>query len=72
MRLFLAGRRDPALFVDKFPLKTTFLADRVLAVPSRSRQQKQTAGLRRPSAGELTVLFAIYCAKVLERGVGET
>ena len=72
MRSFLAERRDTALFVDKFSLKTTFLADRVLAVPSRSRQQKQTVGLRRPSIGELTVLFAIYCAKVLERGVGET
>ena len=40
-----------------FLFLTTLLADRVLEVPSRSRQQKQAVGLRRPSVCELTILF---------------
>ena len=41
-----------------FLFLTTLLADRVLEVPSRSRQQKQAFGLRRPSVSELTTLFS--------------
>ena len=37
--------------------QTTFLADRVLEVPSRSRQHKRTLRSRRPSIHKLTALF---------------
>ena len=52
------GTSPPTRFVFS---QTTFLADRVLAVPSRSRQQKRGFTSRRLSISKLTMLFCYLC-----------
>jgi len=54
-----------------FLCKTNFLADRVLAVPSRLRQQKRALRSHRPSVRNFGISFCDFCASAFWRGAGE-